>query len=324
MTARLRFPALLLAAALAVAPAARAQYSGPPSDSIPQATPPATVTTDRTLLFPAMRDLQLGPSDLIAIHLFGEPDYIPQVRIGTDGTALLPLIGVVQLSGLSVTQAEQLIAKKLVDGGFYRDPQVTLQLLEGPNAVITVIGEAHGTVQVTGSRHLLDILSTVGGLPGSASHILTIHRPGVDQPIVVDLGTDPMHSALANIPVFAGDTIVVARIGVVYMLGAFKTPGTISLTPYSQLTLMQATALSGGPAFQGKYSDLRIVRTIGDRRTVVKVDIKKVLYGKDPDPILQPNDIVFLPDSALKASISNGSLGTVLGIVGLLISIAYR
>jgi polysaccharide export outer membrane protein len=316
--------ALLLGIVLCAAANARAQYSGPPSDTLPQAPPPATVTTDRTLLFPAMRDLQLGPSDLISVRLFGELDYTPQVRIGTDGTALLPLIGVLPLSGLSITQAEELIAKRLLDGGFYRDPQVTVQLVEGPNAVITVVGEAHGNVTVTGSRRLLDILSSVGGLPGTASHIITIHRPGVDQPIVIDLGTDPMHSALANIPVFAGDTIVVARIGVVYMIGAFKSTGTISLTPYSQLTLMQATALSGGPAFQGKYDDLRIVRTIGDRRTVVKVDIKKVLYGKAPDPILQPNDIVFLPDSALKASISNGSLGTILGVVGLLISIAYR
>ena len=318
--------AVLLCSALAVSLAAPAfaQYSGPPSDTGPQAAPAATVTTDRRLLYPPLRDLQLGPDDLIAIHLFGQGDYSPQVRIGTDGTALLPLIGVVQLSGLSVTQAEELIARKLESGGFYIAPQVTLQLVEGPNAVITVVGEAHGNVPVTGSRRLLDVLSTVGGLPGSASHIITIQRPGVEQPIVVDLGTDPLHSALANIPVYAGDTIVVARIGVVYMIGSFKTPGTISLTPYAPLTLMQATALSGGPAFEAKYDDLRIIRTIGDRRTVIKLDIKAVLYGKAPDPILQPNDIVFLPNSVLKASISNGSLGTILGIAGLLISIAYR
>jgi polysaccharide export outer membrane protein len=318
--------AVLLWSALAASLAAPAfaQYSGPPSDTGPEAAPAASVTTDRTLLYPPLRDLQLGPDDLISIHLFSQADYTPQVRIATDGTALLPLIGVVHLAGLSVTQAEELIARKLVAGGFYVDPQVTLQLLEGPNAVITVVGEAHGNVTVTGSRRLLDILSTVGGLPGSASHVITIHRPGVAEPIVVDLGTDPLHSYLANIPVYAGDTIVVARIGVVYMIGSFKTPGTISLTPYAPLTLMQATALSGGPAFEGKYNDLRIIRTIGERRTVIKLDIKAVLYGKAPDPILQPNDIVFLPSSAIKASISNGSLGTILGIAGLLISISYR
>ena len=110
----------------------------------------------------------------------------------------------------------------------------------------------------------------------------------------------------------------------VYIIGAFKTPGTIPLTPYAPLTLMQATALSGGVAFEGKYDDLRIIRTIGDRRTVVKLDVKRVLYGKDPDPILQPNDIIFLPSSALKASIGNGSVGTLLGIASLLISVTLR
>jgi polysaccharide export outer membrane protein len=122
----------------------------------------------------------------------------------------------------------------------------------------------------------------------------------------------------------AGDTVVVSRIGLVYMIGAFKAPGTIALTAYTPLTLMQATALSGGVTFEGKYDDLRIIRTIGDKRTLVKVNVRDVLYGKAPDPILQSNDIVFLPTSALKASIGNGSVGTLLGVLGLVISIAYR
>jgi polysaccharide export outer membrane protein len=325
MLLRLQHVTLLLAALLAaLAAPACAQFNGPPSNSSPQAEPPAVVTTDRTLLYPAVHDLLLSPGDLIAVRLFAQADFSSTARISIGGTATMPLIGPVALAGLSITQAEQLIAQKLVAGGFYRDPQVTVQLMEGPNAVVTLVGETHGIVPVTGSRRLLDVISTAGGLPGNASHVITIHRPGVDQPIVVDLGTDPLQSTLANIPVFAGDTIVVARIGVVYMIGSFKNPGTIALTPYSQLTLMQATALSGGPAFEGKFNDLRIIRSDGNRRTVVKIDIHKVLYGKAPDPILEPNDIVFLPSSAIKASISNGSIGTILGIAGLLISVALR
>ena len=325
MLLRLQHVTLLLAALLAaLAAPACAQFNGQPSNSSPQAEPPAVVTTDRTLLYPAVHDLLLSPGDLIAVRLFAQADFSSTARISIGGTATMPLIGPVALAGLSITQAEQLIAQKLVAGGFYRDPQVTVQLMEGPNAVVTLVGETHGIVPVTGSRRLLDVISTAGGLPGNASHVITIHRPGVDQPIVVDLGTDPLQSTLANIPVFAGDTIVVARIGVVYMIGSFKNPGTIALTPYSQLTLMQATALSGGPAFEGKFNDLRIIRSDGNRRTVVKIDIHKVLYGKAPDPILEPNDIVFLPSSAIKASISNGSIGTILGIAGLLISVALR
>jgi polysaccharide export outer membrane protein len=302
-----------------------AQFNGPGSNSgSAEINRPFTITTDQGVLYPATHDLLLGPGDLISLRIFGQSDYAPIVRVGTDGNVLLPLIGVLHLSGLSVTQAEELIQRKLLDGGFYRNPQVTLQITEGPNAVATVIGESHGIVPIVGTRRLLDVLTSIGGLPPTASHVITINRPGVEAPIVVDLGSDPLRSQLANIPIFAGDTIVVSRIGVVYMIGAFKTPGTIPLTPYTPLTLMQATALSGGISFEGKFDDLRVIRTIGGERTVVKLDIKKVLYGKAPDPILQPNDIVFLPSSALKASIGNGSVGTLLGIASLLISVALR
>lgn len=301
---------------------ALAQFNGPgPTIQTPTT---ATVTTDRALLFPPARDPRLSPGDLISIRVFEQPDYTPEVRLGADGSVLLPLIGTVDLNGATVSQAEKIIEQRLKDAEIYRNPQVTIQLAEGPNQVAAVVGEVHSVVPIIGSRRLLDVLAVAGGLPPTASHVITISRPGVDQPLVVDLGTDPLHSGLTNVPIFPGDTIIIGRIGVVYLLGAFKTPGIIPLTQYAPLTLMEATAVSGGLNFQGKYDDVRLIRTIGDHRTVVKLDIQRILHGKDPDPILQANDIVFIPDSTFKASISNGSLGTLLGIVSLLIAVIPR
>jgi polysaccharide biosynthesis/export protein len=148
----------------------------------------------------------------------------------------------------------------------------------------------------------------------TASHTITINRPGVAQPIIVDLGTNPATSALSNVPIFARDTIVVARVGVVYLLGAFRTQGPIPLQQNSPLTLMQAAAIGGGPGWEGKADDLRIIRTVGLERKVVTVDIKKIFNGKAPDPVLQTDDIVFLPTSAMKAAIKGGGIATVLGI----------
>lgn len=307
--------------ALALSSSCFAQFNGPGPTL--QAPTTATVTTDRALLFPPARDPRLSPGDLISIRVFEQADYTPEVRITADGSVLLPLIGTVQLNGLTVSQAEQLIEQRFKDAQIYRNPQVTITLVEGPNQVATVAGEVHAVVPVVGARRLLDVLAVAGGLPPTASHVITISRPGVAEPLVVDLGTDPLHSGLANIPIFPGDTIIISRIGVVYMIGDFKSPGVISLTQYSPLTLMEATAMSGGIAFQGKFDDVRLIRTVGDHRTVVKLDIQRILHGKDPDPILQANDIVFIPDSTIKASISNGSLGTLLGIVSLLIAVIH-
>ena len=319
MRRRLAFAIVLMGALACLAGPGSAQFSGP--GPVAGAPTTATVTSDRAVLFPAAHDARLSPGDLIAVRIFEQADYAPEVRLASDGSVLLPLIGVVRLNGLTVTDGERLIAQRLEEGGYYRNPQVTIQIVEGPNQVATVSGEVHGLIPIVGSRRLLDVLSAAGGLPPTASHVITISRPGQLEPIVVDLGTDPLRSELANVPIFAGDTIIIGRIGVVYIIGAFRTPGSIALTQYSPLTLLQATALSGGITFQGKYSDLRLIRTEGNRRVVVKLDIDRVMHGKAPDPILQANDIVFLPDSTIKASVANGSLGTLLGIVSLLISV---
>jgi polysaccharide export outer membrane protein len=299
------------------------QFNGPASLGGAEINRPVDITTDQSLLFPPLLDIPLVPGDLIAIHLFGQADYAPIVRIAADGNVVLPLIGETHLGGLTVTQAQDLIAHRLVEDGMYRNPQVSIQLSEGPNAIVTVIGEAHGVYPLTGSRRLLDVLALAGGLPPTASHVITIDRPGVAEPIIVDLGNDPLHSKLADIPVRPGDTIVVSRLGVVYVLGGFKALGIVPLSTYNNLTLTQLTALSGGVSNTAKFSQLRIIRTVGNRRTVSTVDIKKVLRGRAPDPYLQPNDILYMPTSATKLLFSTTALSVILSLATLGITLSY-
>lgn len=316
---RLALLLMVLGVLLGGAASALGQFSGPAVDNTNTVNRPVTFTTDQAILYPGPRDLKIAAGDLILVHVFGTTDFAPAVRVSVDGSVQLPLIGIVALDGLTLHEAESLIAERLVSAGMYRNPQVTIQLTESPNQVVTVVGEMHGTVPVVGQKRLLDVLSAAGGLPLTASHTITINRPGVDQPIIVNLGTDPARSALANIPVFPHDTVVVSRVGVVYVLGAFRTQGAIPLNQNSPLTLMQVAALGGGPGFEGKYDDLRIIRTVGYDRKVVRVDIEKVIKGKVPDPVLEADDIVFLPPSNFKAAIKAGGIGTLIGIVSFLI-----
>jgi polysaccharide export outer membrane protein len=315
---------LLLLLSLFSATTLRAQFNGPTSLGTTEINRPVNVTTDPAILYPSMQDFVLSIGDAITIKLLADPEYAPSARIAPDGTVELPLIGTVHLAGLTVAQAQNLIAEKLLSDGMYRDPQISLQVTDGPNAFIHVIGEAHGTIPVLGSRRLLDVISEAGGLPLTASHVITINRPGLDKPIVVDLGSDPLTSALSNIPVFRGDTIVISRVGIVYVIGSFKAGGVVPLNAYAPLTLIELTSLSGGIQFDGRFKDLRIIRTVGNQRTVAVYDIKAVLNGKVPDPILQPNDIVYLPPVPFKTLLSSGALGTVLGIASLAISISGR
>jgi polysaccharide biosynthesis/export protein len=315
---------------------ARAQFSGPALGASTTINPPVTITTDPAILYPGHRDVYLGNEDFLSIHIYGAQEYNPTPRVGLDGAIQLPLVGSVEVEGLTIHQAQDLIAKKLVEAGMYRDPQVSIQITESPNLIATVVGELHGVVPIIGERRLYDVLATAGngsgfsssattivlgngGLPATASHVITINRPGVAEPIVVDLGTDPAKSAAANIPIFPKDVIIVPRVGVAYLLGAFRVQGAIPLTQNSPLTLMKVAALAGGTGFEGRMGDLRIIRSVGLSRQVVRVNIQRVINGKDPDPVIQAEDIVFLPTSPMKAVLKSGGVGTVLGIVSLLL-----
>jgi polysaccharide export outer membrane protein len=276
------------------------------------------------MLYPG-DDFQLGPGDLIEVRVFLQPDYLATVRIDVDGNVNLPFIGSVNLKGQSVRDAQALIAGRLQSGGFYKNPEVIIQVTDTVNGSVMVTGEVRAIIPVSTERSLKDVLLTAGGLPPTASHTVKIVRPGMANPIVVELGTDLATSKTANIAVHPHDIIQVTRASVVYVLGAFARQGAVPLDQASPLTLLQLASISGGIGFEAKFNDLRLIRTIESdqgvvTRKVVQVNIKNVRDGRADDPILQANDIVFLPTDSMKAIIKSLGSGGVLGVVSLILS----
>jgi len=275
------------------------------------------------MLYPG-EDFKLSPGDLISVSVFQQPDYQRTVRISSEGAAQLPFIGSVPLEGLSIREAQDRIADRLRTGQFFKDPEVILQVFDTVNGSVLITGEVHGIVPVSTERSLREVLLTAGGLPATASHTIKIVRAGLPDPIVVNLGTDLASSTAANIPVRPHDIIQISRASVVYVLGAFAHQGQVPLDQAAPLTLLQLAALSGGINFEGRYNDLRLIRTVTadgkTERKVVNLDIKKIRDGKADDPILQADDIVFLPTNQMKAAIKSVGSGGVLGVVSILIA----
>jgi polysaccharide biosynthesis/export protein len=297
--------ALLFAiVALLLLPDARAQFSGPaPGQSVESsASSSALLHADR----PAVT---LRPGDLLEIHIFGLKDFSEKIRLGTDGTAPVQLVGPLKLSDLTIEQAESKIARSLIDGGMIKQPWVSVDVLESPTQVITVTGEVKnpGVVPGYGERRLLEVISASGGFTAQASRVITVSRPGSPQSLTVALGSDPSQSESANIPIFPGDTIIVPQIGVVYLVGAFKNQGAFPLKSATPLSLSQAVALGGGMDYQGIWNDTMIIRKVDGTRKELKFDVKKILAGKQPDPSLHPDDIIFVPTSKMRASIKGGA-----------------
>src|SRR5690606_2034830 len=86
------------------------------------------------------RAYYIGPSDRLAIDVFGVPDLTREVQVDAGGRLAFPLIGVIDASGLTPGTLATEIEDRL-RGRYVRDPQVTVNLKETTNQMVTVDGQ---------------------------------------------------------------------------------------------------------------------------------------------------------------------------------------
>jgi polysaccharide export outer membrane protein len=112
-----------------------------------------------------------------------------------------------------------------------------------------------------------------------------------------------------NVTVRPGDIVKVPRAGIVYVVGEVTKPGGFVLQNNENISVLQALALAQGTTHTSEISRARIIRTdpATGKQTEMPLDLGKILSGKKPDSLLQPKDIVFVPNSAAKSVFYRGS-----------------
>jgi polysaccharide export outer membrane protein len=314
----LSFFATALLLPILFAPVGYAQYAGPAPTKADSPNPDS-----KKLMQPAPSEILPGnpillhPGDLIAVSVYGVPDYKLNARITSDGVVDLPLIGGIHVAGLTVEEAQHNVAQELVSRQMILYPDVLISVQDSMVDVIGVMGEVNSpkAIPAYAPMSLLDAISSAGGLKPDASHSISILRKDVPEPLLVVLNSDPANALSQNVPLYPGDRVLVSRVGVVYVVGAVKRAGAVPITPDTPLTLLQAITLSGGAGFEASAANARIIRTTGATRREIPVDFKKVMKGAAADPILQSDDIVFIPTDALKAAVKGGGAGIALGLL---------
>jgi polysaccharide export outer membrane protein len=265
----------------------------------PPATPGETVTPPRRN--PSVP--VIGDGDLLKVSVLGVPESDQEVRVGADGNIFLNFIGAVPVAGQTIEQAQVLIAKKLVAGGFFRDPQVSVFAKEYATQGVSVLGEVQkpGVYPLLGARTLFDVLSLAGGTSPKAGKLVSItHRDNPQTPTTVALSNDAAESAQSNIDVFPGDTVVVSKAGVVYVVGDVKKPSGVPMENGS-MTVLQAIAMAEGANPTAAMNKAKLIRrTPGGKPQEIPLDLKTMLASKSPDVQLQAEDILFVPGSAAK------------------------
>lgn len=253
--------------------------------------------------------LRLGPGDLVEFSVYGVPELTTKARVGNNGDVYLPLIDYVHVAELTPEEAQSLIEKRLSDGGFVKNPHVSLFIDEAASQAVTILGEVArpGAYPMMGERRLYDVISAAGGLTEKSGRTVTIaHRSKPDQPVTVRLGEGLAQTSESNVQVKPGDTIVVQRAGIVYVVGDVGRPSGF-LMDNDSLTVLKAIALAGGTNRTARLNGAKIIRKTNDGMEETAVPLKKILQAKQADIPMRAEDILFVPGSTGKAAAYRGT-----------------
>jgi polysaccharide export outer membrane protein len=272
--------------------------------------PKASSITSAASAAPA-ESLLIGPGDLLRITVLRESELDQKVRVLDSGEISLELAGNVPVQGLTPAEAAARIATRYRDGNFLLHPEVSVLVEEYATQNVTVLGQvAHpGTVRLAAPRTLIDVLSLAGGFNEFADRHIVVERKARDgQPaerIRAYLPNRAEDALNADILVRPGDTVLVPKAGIVYVLGDVAHPGGYVMQNDSKLSVLQAIALASGTSKTASERKARLVRTIDGRPLSINLPLRDMERGREPDVSLQANDIVYVPFSVMR----NLSLG---------------
>jgi polysaccharide export outer membrane protein len=291
---------ILLAVMLLQSPPAGPATKSPHA-SVPAQAPAAVPETPApdSPAATSVGDYEVGPGDVLDIAVFDNADLSRLPTVQTNGSISLPLLGEVQVAGLTVAEVQRKITNLLAKD-YLRNPQVEVKVREFQSQFVSVVGEVNspGRKPIRGRMRLVDALLESGGFKASASaEVLITRTDGTfddGQPsISVRISSSATLQDQINLQLVLknGDIISAMPKSFVTVDGEVNRPGRYAIE--SDLTVTGAISLAGGFTRFGS-SDVKVRRTGPEagKVSIIEVDIKAVRNGKKPDVPLLPNDVV--------------------------------
>jgi polysaccharide export outer membrane protein len=316
---------LLVAIAMTIAPppTAGAQEAAPPAGSAQPAPAQAGLAqvVAAPLAVPA-HALHISAGDLIEVSVFDTPELSGKLRVDENGAIVMPIAGVVVLAGLTSEQAGSAIEGRLRSADIMKDPHVAVFITEYATQGVTVAGEVKsvGIYPLLGSHGLLDVLTAAGGVTPTAGRLVSIaHKNDPEHPEMIKFDNRPGR-IVANVDIEPGDTIIVSRAGVCYVVGDVGKPGGYLIEGNDRLTVLQVVALAGGASKTAAPDGAKLVRKTAHGREEMAVPLKAIFNGTVADMPLEDNDILYVPSSKGKL-VANRSVDLIIALtLGLALS----
>lgn len=237
-------------------------------------------------------DYKLAAGDSIKVQVYQNPDLTLEARVSENGTISYPLVGSVNIGGMSIPQAEKTVATALEHGKILKKPQVNILLLQVRGNQVSVLGEVQRPGRFpleTTSVRVSDMLASAGGITpqGNDQVIVSGTREGKPFRKAIDVPSLFRPEASADDVLLApGDTLYVTKAPTFYIYGAAQRPGTYKLE--RGMTVQQALAIAGGPNARGSER-MRLDRKAADGRLEH--------YEARMTDTVQPGDVLFVKES---------------------------
>jgi polysaccharide export outer membrane protein len=254
--------------------------------------------------------LLIGPGDLLHIQVYDTPEMEQHARVTDAGTIPFSFLGSVSVSGMTPGQAAGQIQHRLVAAGVMLHPQVTVRVEAYATHNVSVMGQVQkpGSYEIDTARKAVEVLALAGGLTDLADRHITIQRFGPAKQKIEYYYSNAAQTALADDPmVYPGDTVIVSKAAVVYVLGDVSKPGGYPMsTNDSRMTVLQAIALAGYANHTAAVGKSKLVRETTTGVQEIDLEIGAIQKGKKPDVGLLPDDVVYVPFSFMRNIGING------------------
>ena len=247
-------------------------YAGPPQSKADGSSESAQRTPNA--------GYRLGANDVIRVQVFGEDALSTETRVSGDGKVTLPLLGVLEIKGLSVKETEELIGQRLSEG-YIKNPRVSIYITRYRNVYVSGAVKSPGGYPYEDGLTVMKALTLGGGFTEKSSKA-TKGRIKIKRAIG---GEDRSFIAQPEDLVFPDDVVIVPDWNF-FVSGEVKTPGWY---PYEDgLTVLKAVTLAGGFTNKAAEGRVKIKRLKGKEEETVRVKLE--------DPIFH-DDVIVVPES---------------------------
>lgn len=273
---------------------------------------------------PAVSEYILGAGDQVSLHVVDLDDISDKpIRIDPNGFVDLALIGRVEAGGLTIEQLREQLRIKLTK--YINSPQISINLVENQSRSVSVIGSVNtpGVHALEGPRRLIEVISMAGGVrPDAGSRViltrqarwgeLPLAQAKMDPSSTYSTATLSVESLMSatnpseNILIDPGDVISIPKADVIYVLGTVRKAGGFPLASKDSMTLLETLSLAEGLDRNAAAGKARILRPPPGGEGKVReipVNITNIENGREPDIPLYANDVLFVPNSYVKAGV---------------------